>query len=99
MKIEATESKPGRVWSLSISRVWSRFSLVNRIASVDGVLFIRRPGLASYLKDGPFAEFTFKGIHYLIQAEWPTFETFEIYPRKDGVKKETSELTSLLGGK
>jgi hypothetical protein len=96
MKITAMESKPGRIWAISVTGGMTRFGLVKTLSTIDGVQFTRKPTLFSVFKDEPFGEFMYKENLYALAAEWPAFNSFEIYLKRGGCKPETSELLEKL---
>jgi hypothetical protein len=96
VKITAMESKPGRIWSISVGGVTTRFSLVKILSAIDGVQFTRKPTLFSVFKDESFGEFMYKENLYALEAEWPAFNSFEIYLKRGGCKPETSDLLEKL---
>lgn len=54
------------------------------------------PSFFSFLHDGPFCIFEFKGEQFSIEAEWPAFNTFEISPVPRGCKDQIIEIKDFL---
>jgi hypothetical protein len=92
MNVTAREPKPGRVWSLGISRSVGRRPLLSALRSIDGVKVIETSGFFSRMREKPICTFEYKEQKFIIEAEWPAFDSFEITPTPRGCKDQTADL-------
>ena len=98
MKVTCHGPKEGRLWSISISGEIGRRGIVSVLRCLDGVLITKDPGAFSAMHDEPFCEFDLKGQKFIIEAEWPAFNSFEISPKPRGSKNQMVEIKDFLEG-
>jgi hypothetical protein len=96
VKIITHGPKEDRIWSISIPSSIGRMGIASLLSSLNGVFFIKKPNIISAFLDEPFCIFDFKGQRFYIEAEWPSFESFEISPYPRGCKDQLIEIRNFL---
>jgi hypothetical protein len=96
MKVVSQEPSAGRIWSISVQSSIGRRQITSLLGSLDGVSIVKKPSIFSFLRDQPFCFFDFKGQRFSIEAEWPSFNTFEISPVPRGCKDQIIEIKNFL---